>query len=338
MDNTDRWTTFLRRSTELSAESVHKFNANLLYYLNSLDMRAISSFVWFLVLVAFVHHFFFIRPKKNGPPLVKGWVPFVNNFLYYLPWAERLMEFCRKQYGDIYTVRIGKIRLHVVLDPSSGAQIFREHRTFDFSQIVDYAEILMFGIAKNQVNNPVLRKESIVGFNQHILSQKSVDILTEKFGANLRNVLSKKLNELNTDGSLNRDGVVLDMKAFISKIAFECTGKTLFGETWPTDEDFLQDVMTYDEYVPWLVRGYPYVVRRKGILARERIFQRLVKLLEQPLVNPSEFVAHRKEVRLFRRQLWKLAAFSTRLQLGRDGKRDDFCKLINLCFFINILR
>lgn len=284
-----------------------------------------------------MRHFVFTHRKKNAPPLVNRWIPFVNEVLFYLPYAERLMTYCRKTYGDIYTIQIRNKRLHIVLDPSSGVQIFREHRTFNFSTIIDHAEMILFGMPTSQAVDPVLRKETLASLNQHILSQKSVDILTEKFGAHLRSVLSKRLNDLDTDGKLNTDGVVLDMCTFITGVLFECTGKTLFGDTWPSDDSLMSDVITFDEYVPRLVKCYPYIFQRKGILARERILQRLVKLLDQPLVNPSDYVANRKEVRIF----WEInsehtqVAFSKRLYLGGDGEGDAISKFFNLCMYIS---
>jgi hypothetical protein len=213
-----------------------------------------------------------------------------------MPYTERILAYSRRKYGDIYTIQIRKIKLHVVLDPSSGGQIFREHRTFAFSSIIDHAEMLLFGLPTNRAVDPVLRKETLASLNRHILSQNSVDILMENFGVHLRNVLSRRLNELDVDGKLSTEGVAVDMITFITKILFECTGKTLFGNTWPTDDNLMNDVIAFDHYFPMLVKGYPYMFQRKGILARERMVQRLVKLLEQPLVKPSEYVANRKEV------------------------------------------
>lgn len=296
----DSWRMYASRVLENDPmESVHKLATRALVFFNSLGTREASLFIWCLVILAFAYHFLYIRPRKNGPPLIKGWIPFANYVFIFLPYAERLLRYCRNQYGDIYTLCIRGKRLHVVLDPTSGMQIFREHRTFTFSGIIDHAEMILFGIPHSQAADPILRKETLASLNQYILSQKSVDGLTETFGANLRNVLSKTLNELDIDGKLSGDGVVLDMGAFITKILFECTGKTLFGETWPSDDSLLHDIVTYDKYVPKIVKGYPYPFKRKGILARERILQHLVKLLEKPLINPSVYVANRKEVNIF---------------------------------------
>jgi hypothetical protein len=289
----DRWTTFLLRSTDhVITVSIQDWPSTLHLILM---LSLLSLLFWFHLRSGGTGHF--VTPGKNNqPPIANRWIPFLNLIFLYMPYTERIMAFSRKKYGDIYTIQIRKIKLHVVLDPSSGAQIFREHRTFAFSSIIDHAEMLLFGLPANQAADPVLRKETLASLNQHILSQNSVDILMGNFGVHLRNILSRRLNELNVDGKLSTEGVVVDMSTFITQILFECTGKTLFGNTWPTDDNLMNDVIIFDHYFPMFVKGYPYMFQRKGILARERILQRIVEILEQPLVQPSEYVANRKEV------------------------------------------
>lgn len=279
-------------------KSVHTSNDQSPYYLNELDLQHLSFIIYFLVILAFARYYFSVHPKKNTPPLVNSWIPGIS-ILFYLPYTERFLGYCRKLYGDIYTVQIRNDRLHIILDPSCGARIFREHRTFSFTHIIDQAESRLLGIPAMQAEDPILRKESLLGLKEYILSQKSVDILMEKFDNTLRGALSRELNKLNTKGILNTEGVVLNMSRFITKLLFESTGKTLFGDTWPVDDGFIDDVIVFDQYAPMLLKNFPYIFKRKGISARERILQRMVKLLEQPLVNPSEYVAHRKEVRIF---------------------------------------
>jgi hypothetical protein len=291
MDRITQWTAFNLRSTnQVLTVSIQDWPSTL--HLISL-FSLLSLLVWILLRNGGMDYFL---GTNNQPPLANRWIPFLNLIFLYMPYTERILAYSRRNYGDIFTIQIRKIKLHVVLEPSSGAQIFREHRTFAFSSIIDHAEMLLFGLPASQAADPVLRKETLASLNQHILSQSSVDVLMENFGAHLCGVLSRRLNELDVDGKLSTQGVVVDMARFITKILFECTGKTLFGNTWPTDDNLMNDVIIFDHHVPTFVKCYPYIFQRKGILARERMLERLVTILDQPLVNPSLYVANRKEV------------------------------------------
>jgi hypothetical protein len=198
--------------------------------------------------------------------------------------------------GDIFSLKIVGKTIHIILDPACGTHIFREHRTFSFFKIMDQGEMVMFGIPEHQATDPDRRKATMASSYRDLLSQKSVDQLIQKFNRHLGPILSRKLREIDVEGNLSGAGIVLDMKNLITSVLVECTSKTFFGDSWQPDEGLVRDSILYDIYKPMMIKGYPQIFQRKGLLARERLFRRMVDLLQDPLVDPSAYAARLLEV------------------------------------------
>jgi hypothetical protein len=247
--------------------------------------------LWFVVYRLASHDSF----DKN-PPMVNRWFPFLGYLIVLIPWAKKMIAIGQYWLGDIFSLKIAGKTIHVILDPMCGTHIFREHRTFSFFKIMDQGEMVMFGIPEHQATDTDRRKATMASSYRNLLSQKSVDQLIQKFNLRLGPILSKKLKEIDVEGKLNGAGVVLAMKRLITSMLVECTSKTFFGDSWQHDEGLIHDSTLYDIYKPMMIKGYPQIFQREGLLARERLFRRMVHLLQDPLVEPSAYAARLLEV------------------------------------------
>jgi hypothetical protein len=128
------------------------------------------------------------------------------------------------------------------------------------------------------------------------VTQTGVDEIMARFNTVLQTALMRQLHNVDMDGKLDKDGVVVDMRDFISRIVIESAGKAFWGDTWITDDDLIEDILTWDNHVPSIVKGMPKVFTKRGMMARERVLHRLEMLLEGQLIHASSFVEEVKRV------------------------------------------
>ena len=69
-----------------------------------------------------------------------------------------------------------------------------------------------------------------------LLAQGKVHEIIQEFSKNLECALQREIASLDCDGQLTWNGVVVDLDSWVYRIMFDGSGKTLFWETWPTDE------------------------------------------------------------------------------------------------------
>jgi hypothetical protein len=123
-----------------------------------------------------------------------------------------------------------------------------------------------------------------------------VDEIMVRFNKVLQTALMRQLHNIDMDGRLDEDGIVVDMRDFISRIVIECAGKAFWGDTWITDDDLIEDILTWDRHVPSIVKGLPNVFTKRGMMARERVLHRLEMFLQKQLIDASSFVEEVKRV------------------------------------------
>jgi hypothetical protein len=79
---------------------------------------------------------------------------------------------------------------------------------------------------------------------------------------------------------------------------FECSGKAMFGATWPEDDAFYEAFCRWDKGTYNIIKGYPWIFTRKSIQAREEYYRRLLKIFEEGLQGPGRLVRERVKVRI----------------------------------------
>lgn len=241
-------------------------------------------------------HFILVTRNENAPPLVKSRLPFLGAALSFLSDTERFLLDCKKQYGDIFTLYMGGKRFHVVCDINSGIpSIFKGSKIFSVTRSSRVFLRRLFGISGRVLDDHQLDHATRALFGPFLLAQAEVDRLVTKFNLNLRPILIREIKKLDTE-KLSKDGVIVDLDTWIQKIMFECNGKTLFGETWPSDDAFFEDYRIWDDGVYSLIKNYPFFWTRKSKLARERFNGRLLSILKKPLIKASDLVEERLKV------------------------------------------
>jgi hypothetical protein len=179
------------------------------------------------------------------------------------------------------------------------AYIYRNFKTFPFSVLANHFDIILFGVSEKQAKDTVLYKANLDRVAPNLLAQNMVDRLIENFNMNLQPILTREIHKLDAGGQLSGDGVVIDLDVWLRKIMFECSGKALFGETWPSEDQFFEDYSQWDRGIYDILKGYPDILTRKAVQARERYYQRLMEMFRKPLINPSKLIEERVEVPLF---------------------------------------
>jgi len=247
--------------------------------------------------LAYGYHFFFVTATPNEPPLIRGSIPFLGIALDFLRDPEKLLMKYQRRYGDIYTLYIAGQKIHVVTDPINAIPaVFRNFKTYSFKLLATRVDISLFGVDAKQATDPGLYKDNLDIIPPHLLSQSSVEFLITRFNYNLRLILPREIEKLDSLGRLGKDGVVIDLVQWMKKVMFECSGKSLFGDTWPDDDEFYNDYEIYEEGIYPILKGLPPIFVRKSVQARERYYLRLLKMFKEGLKNPSKMIEERLRV------------------------------------------
>ena len=274
---------------------------NLSPWINTIVPVATTSFTFKLfsafLLVAFAYHFLILQPHTGAPPLVKSWIPFIGTAIPFLANPEKFILQCKARYGDIFTLYMGGMRLHVVSDAAQGIPtVYKDHKTYSMSTVEQAFSGRVLGMSQREVNDTEFGVVTRATFVPLLLAQEKVDGLMAMYNKALHVCLEREIKRIDKEGDLNGKGVVVDMIALVRRIMGEASGKALFGETWPEDDEFFKDYETFDNGIYPLLKKYPSIFTRKTIEARERCHHRIVKLFQQPLVNCSELIEERVKV------------------------------------------
>lgn len=264
---------------------------------SSFRLQLIPYYLLSIFLIALAYHFLFVTNGPNEPPLVKGIIPFIGVAPSFLTNPEPFLLDCQKRYGDIFTIYVAGRRMHIIADPINAIPaVYRNFKTFTFQILSNSFDILLFGVSEKQAKDEALYKANMSVLAPNLLSQTAVDTLIKSFNKHLQPVLSRGISELDIDGQLSKDGVVVDLVQWLRKIMFETSGKALFGETWPSDNGFLDDFVEFENGMYDILKRYPSFLTRKAINGRERYYHRLLEMFQEPLVNPGPLMPERLKV------------------------------------------
>ena len=250
-----------------------------------------------LVAFAYGYHFLLVTGHENAPPLVKGWLPFIGTAVSVLRRPEQFLLECKARYGDIFTLYIGGQRIHVVCDAFSGIpSIYKDGKSFSISAVTEAFGARVYGQSEKALKDAELSTAIRALFIPLALAQDKVDSLMIQFNLNLQKILLRETKKLDPGRQLSNDGVIVNLDTWLKAIMFECSGMTLFGDTWPSDSEFFNDFCEWDNGLYLLLINAPYIFIRKTKAARERYYGRLLQMLKAPLINASDLVKERIKV------------------------------------------
>lgn len=261
------------------------------------DFQSVFGIGALIIGTIFAYHFLFVRRNQGAPPLVSSWIPFFGSAFSFLWNPERFVLQCRERYGNIYSVYMVGKRLHVVCDPVVGIpSIYKRDKIFCVSAVNDAFGSRHLGRSEKSTNDTEYHQNSRALFVPLLLAQDKVDVLVTEFNKNLQPILVREIEKLQRLGCFGGNGTGVEMDIWIQRVMFECSGKTLFGKTWPDDEQFFNDWKMWDDAMYSLLKGYPRIFTRKAVSARERYYARLLQMFKQPLVSPSDLTVERMKV------------------------------------------
>ena len=267
------------------------------YTYASIDHRTIYYAAIAIIGIAYAYHLLLLKENPGAPPLVKSWIPFFGTAFSFIRNPEKFVLECRQRYGDMYTLYMVGKRLHVVCDPFVGIpSIYKRDKTFSISVVNRSFGLKYLGRQEKFLNDVEYEATSQALSVPWLLAQDKVDILITEFNKNLQPIILREVNKLQRNGQFGENGQPFSIDVWILRVMFECSGKTLFGETWPEDDEFFEDWKTWDDALYPMLKGYPSIFTQKARMARERYYERVLNMFKQPFVRPNGFIRERIEV------------------------------------------
>lgn len=264
---------------------------------HALGFKSISYVGILFIALIITHHFLFLGQNLGTPPFVKSWIPIFGSTFSFLWNPERFLLKCRERYGNIYTLYMMGKRLHVVCDPVVGIpSVFNREKTFSVQALIFSFGTRYLGRLEKTIDDRKYNETIRTLFASSLLAQDKVDTLTTEFNRHLQSILGHEIEKMQSSAKLGENGTAVEVDSMIQRIMFHCTGRTVFGETWPSDEEFFNDWKAWDSALYMMLKGYPSFFTRKAVSARERYYRRLLKMLKEPLINPSQLVLERLNV------------------------------------------
>ncbi len=281
---------------------------------STLTTYYIPHFLLALFALLFLHHIVLLRPSTTqSPPLIRGPLPFIGCALSFLRNPEPFLLKSQSVHGPLFTLYIAGKRLHVITDPIIGIPtVYRNYRQFPFAVLANHVDIELFGVREAHAKDTKLYKANLDRLAPNLLKMEKVEELLAVFNDCLIPVLERRVHSHGWDAEIHNKGTVategnetvadnqsvleVDLCNFVRRLMFECSGKALFGSTWPEDDDFYESFCQWDKGTFDILKGYPKLFTRNAIKGRERYYERLLDMYEKGLRGASQLVRERIEV------------------------------------------
>ena len=116
--------------------------------------------------------------------------------------------------------------MNVVSDSTNGIPtVYRNFKVFPFTLLTNHVDIVLFGVSEKQAKDVDLYKANLDKLAPNLLAQNMVDALVERFSNNLRPTLGREIQKLDVDGNLGKDGVIVDLDAWLKESCLKVAGK-----------------------------------------------------------------------------------------------------------------
>jgi hypothetical protein len=285
------------------------FSTSTTYYIPHFLVALVA-----LVALLFLHHIVLLRPSTpQSPPLISGPLPFIGCAFSFLRNPEPFLLKTQLLHGPIFTLYMAGKRFHVITDPIIGIPtVYRNYRQFPFAVLSNHVDIELFGVREAHAKDTKLYKANLDRLAPNLLKMEKVEELLAVFNDQLIPVLERRILAHEPDAETQKKEIVategnqivvdnqgaleLDLCNFVRRLMFECSGKTMFGSTWPEDDDFYESFCRWDKGTFQILKGYPKLFTRNAIKGRERYYERLMEMYEKGLRGASQLVRERIEV------------------------------------------
>uniref|UniRef100_A0ACB8FVP1 Uncharacterized protein n=1 Tax=Sphaerodactylus townsendi TaxID=933632 RepID=A0ACB8FVP1_9SAUR len=204
----------------------------------------------------------FRKRGPNEPPLDKGLIPWLGHGIGFQKNPVEFLAKMRKKHGDIFTVLVGGIYIHFMMDPHTYGTIIKESKDkLDFDAFASTIVYNVFGFQPSEAHHKVVQEVS-----KKYLRNKNLADLNQVMMENLKAVMLQNVGSGEGERPWRQDGVL----NFSFKAMFQAAFLTLFGtdpcnggDAKGTSKDhqalqcgeWFEDFQKFDNYLPSLIIG-----------------------------------------------------------------------------------
>lgn len=239
--------------------------------------------------LAVLAHKALIHQRPDEPPIDKGWIPWYGNYFDMDKNPEKLLTRLRKKYGEIFSVWTAGQKMTIVLDILEGIPaMYRNTKQMEFHEFERQLQAPVFGFPLDFRDNLPLQGELHELTNTYTIKSESVQWLTVQFQTAIDELLEVELKKRGTDG------FVVDMTDWGRYCMYTASLKSLLGLHFPAQEDqMFRDFLGWEWDFVNMSKGKPHYTVKKGWDARERIFKRIAKEMEEYEDLATPFIKQR---------------------------------------------
>uniref|UniRef100_A0A672I6A7 Cytochrome P450, family 7, subfamily B, polypeptide 1 n=1 Tax=Salarias fasciatus TaxID=181472 RepID=A0A672I6A7_SALFA len=231
--------------------------------------------------------------RKDEPPLIKGWIPFLGKGLEFGKDAYKFLDKHKRKHGDIFTVQMAGKYMTFVLDPLLYPYIIKHGRQLDFHEFSNKVAPITFGYPPvHSKLHPGLKEQIQRSFK--LLQGESLTLLTESMMGNLMLVFRQ-------DHLGHSDWMSGSMYQFCLSVMFEATLLTMFGCVSSARRHggvraLRDDFVKFDDKFPLLIAQVPICLLRGTRAIRKKLINYFLPDRMSCWTNMSEFIRMRMEV------------------------------------------
>ncbi len=179
-------------------------------------------------------------------PRVPAFMPYFGHGLAFGRDADRLMQDCQRQYGDVFELNLAGKHCTFFVNPRDYPAFIRQSKHLRSEDISLDIAAPVFGFDKQHLQDKV-DVEHVTHMNQRFMMGDELGPLTER--------MQDKLEEILLDPR-HRDGFSGSLFDYALELIFMAGSDALFGEGVASPQ-LLEDFKVVDKYFPLLVGGVP---------------------------------------------------------------------------------
>jgi hypothetical protein len=246
--------------------------------------------------LAVLAHKVLIRQRPDEPPIHKGWIPWYGVYFDMDKNPEKLLTKLRKKYGEIFSVWTAGQKMTILCDILEGIPgMYRNTKQMEFHEFERQLQAPVFGFPLEFRDNLELQAELHNLTNTYTIKSDSVQWLTGQFQIAVDEMINTELKKRE-----GQDSFVVDMRDWGRYVMYAASLKSLLGLHFPSQEDqMFKDFLAWEWDFVNMSKGKPHYMVKKGWDARERIFKRIAKEMEQYEDLATPFIKQRISVRPF---------------------------------------
>lgn len=232
--------------------------------------------------------------RRDEPPLIRGWIPFIGKAVEFGKDAHRFLEEHKRKYGDVFTVHIAGKYMTFIMDPLLYPSIIKHGRQLDFHEFTDRVAPLTFGY-------PPVLGSAFPGLWEQIrrsfqlLQGDHLAPLTESMMGNL--MLVFRQDHLDGAGAWRTGGLY----EFCSSVMFEASFLTIYGKAAGGGrhggmERLRKEFNAFDDMFPFLIAQIPIWLLGRTRAIRQKLISYFLPQQVALWPNGSQFIRRRSEL------------------------------------------